>query len=351
MKAPSRYWTWFTAFLLIAFGGCTQDDSGFFKGIYFDRSPRELRDGQGFYELWLGFPKTEGEIEWISILRFDNVESTNKPFLDGKSAQLTLPDRDLNEAVCGAISIELQNDPDPAHPNRIFMSGNFVDGIAFLELSGQYAFDMQLDDSSLISGKFVLATPSDSLDGNDASGVWFVDAPFGNGVQGPGLKLPTLPSGFHYEAWIATRTETVCISVGTFSQAAGNDANGAGPNGGKASIPTFPGEDLVFDAWNADVQGRKLPSGVDSNAYKEAFKFPILINQEMPVNPITGENDFWDIVVSIEPEPDNDPEEPFAVFPLVYFVRVADPTNTVIPMQNFNGGVAQLVTISLDKLK
>ncbi|MBX7152777.1 hypothetical protein K1X84_14190 [bacterium] len=341
----------YIAFLTLVFVGCSKDDSGFFSGIYFDRSPRELRDGQGFYEMWLGFPKAGGGIEWESILRFDNVESTNKPFLDGKAAQLKLPERDISEASAAAVSIELQNDSDPLQPNRIFMSGNFINGIAFLELSGQYAFDMQLDDPTLISGKFVLATPSDSLDNNDASGVWFVDMPFGNGVQGAGLKLPSLPSGFHYEAWVATRTETVCISTGAFTQAAGNDINGAGPNGGGAAIPLFPGEDLVFDKWNADVQGRQLPLGIDTNAYKEAFKFPIAINHEIAINPITGEKDFWDIVVSIEPEPDNDPEEPFAIFPLVYFVRVTDPTNTVINMQNFNAGVAQLITINLEKLR
>ncbi|HNI12171.1 MAG TPA: hypothetical protein PLL93_13600, partial [bacterium] len=158
---------------------CDNVESGTFSGIYFGRPPRKLRDGQGYFEMWLGFPKSSGGKEWVSILKFDRVESTNKPFLNDKAATLKKPNRNLNDAVSAAISIELENDTDPSMPNRIFMSGEFTNGIASLELKGEDALNLDLSDPAVISGKFVLGTPSDTINNNDDSGVWFVDAPFG----------------------------------------------------------------------------------------------------------------------------------------------------------------------------
>lgn len=328
---------------------CVSTDAGSFRGIYFGRAPRELRPGQGHFEVWLAFPAPQGAKEWVSILKFDDVEGTNHPMLNGQRSTLTLPNRNLADVIAAAVSIELNEDPDPSTPNRIFMSGIPVGGQISLDLSGAEALNMDLSDTSIISGRFVMYTPSDTIAGNDASGVWFVDAPFGQ-AQGPGLKLPQLPAGFHYEAWIATRSETVCISTGQFTSASGADANGAGPNGGSQAVPLFPGEDLSLDAFNGDVQGRSVDASVQQ-AYLDTFAFPIRINRKILLNPLTNDEEFWDVVVSIEPEPDNDPEEPFAIFPLVYFVRVNDPVNTVIRMSNYVGGISQYISIDLNNLR
>ncbi len=329
---------------------CDDENAGDFKGIFFSRPPRELRDGQGFFELWLGFPNGTGGKDWISIMKFDNVESTNRPFLNGTVPQVTLPDRDVMEAVSAAISIELENDPDPSTPNRIFMSGDFAAGVAVLDLRGEDAIGLDLTDTSTISGRFVLATPTDTISTNEESGVWFVDTPFGMGPQGPGLKLPALPSGFRFEAWVATFSETVCISTGTFTSASGTDSNGAGPNAGPMTPPAFPGEDLYFDAFNEDVQGRDVDASIQQ-AYLDTFAFPINIRRLIGMNPITGTDDRWDVVVSIEPVPDNDPYEPFAIFPLVKFGPIFESANTVVRMDNFALGTSQQVVINLEKLK
>ncbi|MCK6541333.1 hypothetical protein L6Q79_01475 [bacterium] len=334
--------------MLVTLSSCEGPESGTFSGIYFGRPPRKLRDGQGYFEMWLGFPKTGGGKEWVSILKFDRVESTNKPFLNNKAATLKKPDRDLSDAVSAAISIELENDPDPAMPNRIFMSGEFSNGVASLELSGEDALNLDLSDPAVISGKFVLGTPSDTINDNDDSGVWFVDAPFGQ-PQNPGLSLPTLPNGFKYEAWIATQSETVCISTGQFKRADSMDYNGTGPNGGNTPTPNVPGEDLVYDQFNVDVQGRTVDVSVQE-AYLDTFAFPIRIQKTIQKNPLTNAKDYWDVVVSVEPDPDNDPEEPFAVFPLVKFGPIFESVNTVIPLTNFTGGVSQYVVIDLSKL-
>ncbi|HMZ05075.1 MAG TPA: hypothetical protein PLH27_08130 [bacterium] len=333
---------------LVLIPSCDNVESGTFSGIYFGRPPRKLRDGQGYFEMWLGFPASSGGKEWVSILKFDRVESTNKPFLNDKAAILKRPNRNINDAVSAAISIELENDIDPSVPNRIFMSGEFTDGIASLELSGEDALNLDLSDPAVISGKFVLGTPSDAINNNDDSGVWFVDAPFGQ-QQNPGLSLPVLPIGFKYEAWIATQSETVCISTGQFKRADSLDYNGKGPNGGGELTPNVPGEDLVFNQFNEDVQGRTVDASLQE-AYLDTFGFPIHIKKTIQKNPLTNAKDYWDVVVSVEPDPDNDPEEPFAIFPLVKFGPIFESVNTVIPLTNFTGGVSQYIVIDLSKM-
>jgi len=337
-------------FFLLSGMSCDNSGGGDFSGIFFSRPPREIRDGRGFFEMWLGFPDSLGGKNWVSILKFDNVEGTDRPFLNGQKARLSLPDRDLTEAIAAAVSIELENDPDPATPNRIFMSGPVVNGSAILDVRGEDAIGLDLADTSIISGRFVLATPTDTISTNEASGAWFVDTPFGQGPQGPGLKLPALPAGFTYEAWIATFSETVCITTGKFQSAVGSDDNGGGPNAGPVPAPGFPGEDLYVDAFNLDVQGRTVDASVQQ-AYLDTFAFPINIRRQIEKNPLTGESERWDVVVSIEPQPDNDPDEPFAIFPLVKFGPIFEQANTVIPMETFSAGTAQQILINIDKLR
>ncbi len=342
------------------FSGCGLggDGLGTFNGISFDRPPRKLKPGQGYFEIWLGFNKPSGGKDWVSILKFDRVTGTDHPILNDVPSTLTLPtDRDIDSAVSAAISIELENDPDPATPNRIFMSGDFIETVATMELRGSDALNMDLSDSNIITGKFVMGTPSVGYN-DSASGVWFVNAPFGQ-AQGAGLKLPVLPAGFQYEAWVATQSETVQLSTGKFYSASLPDNDGGGPNAGGGSVPAFPGQDFFVNNYNEQLQGyiKLLPSNVDSTTYKSIFYFPIRIRNRIPSNPLKPSDqpaeDFWDVVVSVEPDPDNDPLQPFAIFPLVNFGQqiIPKPANTVIQMDNFAGGVAQLVKVDLSKLK
>jgi len=343
------------------FSSCSNSsDSGTFDGIYFGRPPRKLRPGQGYFEVWLGFKKAGGGKDWVSILKFDRVTGTDHPFLNDVPATLTIPENVIpDSAISAAISIELESDPDPATPNRIFMSGEFNEqtNTVVMDLSGQDALNMDLSNDTLISGKFVIATPSMAFN-DSAYGVWFVDAPFGQ-TQGPGLKLPTLPTGFEYEGWVATQSETVQLSTGKFHSASGADIDTAGPNAGSMPVPAFPGQDLYTTDYNDQMQGfiRFLPSSVDSATYKSIFHFPVKVTSLIPDNPLKPKDqpitDYWDVVVSIEPEPDNDPYQPFAIFPLVKFGQslLNAPVNTVIPMDHFTEGVTPLVSIDRTKLK
>ena len=172
--------------------GC-DDSSGTFNGMFFDRPPGRLADGKGHFEVWFGFDNGSGGKDWVSVLRFDDVRGDINPVLNGKKSKFNRPDRDLDDVIAGAVSIELEGDPDPANPNRIFMSGNRQGDEIVMDLSGEDAFDMDLTDPQVISGTFVMATPSDGIAGNDESGVWFVYAPFGGPQPGPGLNLPQLP--------------------------------------------------------------------------------------------------------------------------------------------------------------
>jgi hypothetical protein len=136
-------------------------------------------------------------------------------------------------------------------------------------------------DFSTSWGKYILATPTDLDDTNEASGVWFLDN--SNPPAVAGLTLPTLPEGWKYEGWVVFNGTPV--STGTFTDPSSADDNAASsPFKGTANNgPGYPGEDYLIGA----------AAGVD---------FP---------TDLKGAT----IVVSVEPYPDNSPA-PFALKPL-----------------------------------
>jgi hypothetical protein len=134
------------------------------------------------------------------------------------------------------------------------------------------------------SGKFFLRSPTDEAtdnNGNDENGIWF-------GVPGApptvGLILTTLEAGWKYEGWVIDGAGP--LSTGTFTAFDVADDNAGATDsfsGTENSGPSIPGEDLLNNA----------PTG---------FTFPIDIRGK-------------DVVISIEPSPDNSPN-PFLLKPL-----------------------------------
>ncbi|TGV02981.1 anti-sigma factor [Flavivirga rizhaonensis] len=156
-------------------------------------------------------------------------------------------------------------------------------------------------DFSNATGKYILATPTDSDDTNESSGVWFLD---NTNAPPPvaGLDLPTLGAGWKYEGWAVINGTP--ISTGTFTKVAATDD--AAPFSGNVALPTpngadgfFPGEDFLENA----------PNGVT---------FP---------TDLKGAT----IVISIEPSPD-DNAAPFTLKPLAHVVPDDAADHTVISM-------------------
>ncbi|MCF6348855.1 MAG: anti-sigma factor [Flavobacteriaceae bacterium] len=136
------------------------------------------------------------------------------------------------------------------------------------------------------SGNFFLRSPTDETGGvnnnNDENGIWF-------GMPGDpptaGLILPTLEAGWKYEGWVVV-DGTGPLSTGTFTAFDVADDNAGATDsfsGTENSGPPIPGEDLLNNE----------PTG---------FTFPIDIRGK-------------EVVISIEPSPDNSPN-PFLLKPL-----------------------------------
>jgi hypothetical protein len=146
-------------------------------------------------------------------------------------------------------------------------------------------------------GKYILATPTDVDDSNEASGVWFLDNSGAAAVAG--LGLPTLTDGWKYEGWVVLNGTPV--STGTFIWANGEDDNAATSpyKGTEGNGPGFPGEDYLTGS----------AAGVD---------FP---------TDLKGAT----VVISVEPSPDNS-AAPFTLKPLAHVVPADAMNHTVISM-------------------
>jgi len=182
---------------------------------------------------------------------------------------------DLDNASAFVLTIEPNPDPSPDPSSVHILAGDISGSSATLSVGHSAAIG---NDFAGIAGNYILATPTDNLDTNENSGIWFLD--ISSGSPQAGLDLPNLPAGWIYEGW--TVIDGQAISTGTFSSASGADS--AASFSGTESGPPFPGEDFLNNA----------PAGLS---------FP---------TDLSGGT----AVISIEPVPDNSPN-PFTLKPLV----------------------------------
>jgi len=211
----------------------------------------------------------------------------------------------LNAATTFVLSIEPAVDNDPAPAATKILAGDFSGDSASVNSSGL------VGDFSTSSGKYILATPTDVDDSNEASGVWFLDNSSGSAVAG--LDLPTLGDGWKYEGWAVIGGQPV--STGTFTSVSGADDNASTSpfKGGAGDGPPFPGEDYLQNA----------PSGLS---------FP---------TDLKGTT----IVISVEPSPDNS-ALPFTFKPLAHMVPANAENHTVI---NMGAGPVSLISGTVSK--
>lgn len=177
---------------------------------------------------------------------------------------------DLDAASAYVLTIEPQNDTDPAPTKTHVLAGNFNAAKTQANLSVDHPAALGTDFSAA-TGTFFLATPTNV--GTDDQGIWWVDA--STGTMRAGLNLPTLPAGWVYEGWVVVDGKPT--TTGRFTSATGADSDGAGPAKGADPAPPFPGQDFINPA-------KKLPGGM--------------------------------AVISVEPEPDNS-AAPFVLKPLL----------------------------------
>ncbi len=182
---------------------------------------------------------------------------------------------DLNNASSFVLTIEPSPDNDPDPSDVHILAGDFSNSSATLTIGHSSALN---NNFSSAAGKYILATPTDGMNNNENSGVWFLDLT--SGSPSTGLTLPTLPQGWIYEGWAVI--DGTPVTTGTFSSVSAVD--NAAPFSGTMGGPSYPGEDFLNNA----------PAGLT---------FPTDLSGGMAV-------------ISIEPVPDNSPN-PFLLKPLV----------------------------------
>ena len=199
---------------------------------------------------------------------------------------------ELATATKFVLSIEPTVDSDPAPSNTKILAGDFSGNSASVNSN-------VVADFSSAAGTYILATPTDGMNNNEFSGVWFLDNSSGSAVTG--LTLPTLAAGWKYEGWAVINGTPV--STGTFTDAAMADDNAATSpfKGNMGNGPGYPGEDYIQNA----------PTGLT---------FP---------TDLKG----MTIVVSVEPFPDNS-ASPFTLKPLAHMVPTSATDHTAIAMGN-----------------
>ncbi len=180
----------------------------------------------------------------------------------------------LAKATTFVLSIEPSPDSDPAPAATKLLAGDFSGSSATLGTSTVAA-----NGFGSVSGKYIVATPTDNVMGNDSTGIWFLDN--SSGSPAAGLELPALSPGWKYEGWVVMGSTPTPVTTGTFTEV--NMADDAAPYSGTVAGPSYPGEDFLMNA----------PSGLS-----------------FPTN-ILGAT----VVISVEPDPDNSPA-PFVLKPL-----------------------------------
>jgi hypothetical protein len=197
----------------------------------------------------------------------------------------------LEAATKFVLSIEPTNDSDPLPAATKILAGDFLNSSAAISSTSI------VGDFSNSTGKYILATPTDGMNNNEFSGVWFLDNSNGSAVAG--LSLPTLSAGWKYEGWVVMNGTPV--STGTFSDPNSADDNAASSTfkGDLGNGPGYPGEDYIQNA----PAGLTFPTDLRGNK----------------------------IVISVEPSPDNNPN-PFTLKPLAHDVPALATDHTALTM-------------------
>ncbi|SNR33043.1 hypothetical protein SAMN06265371_101343 [Lutibacter agarilyticus] len=265
----------------LAFASCDDnDDTPKYKDLELNISGLEDLGNDYVYEGWIivdGAPVTTG--------RF-SVDASGELSQDS----FALDYDDVSDASTFILTIEPSVGDDPAPSAVHILAGDFSGKSGSLSIFHPAALG---DDYASAAGKYILATPTDDVDTNENSGIWFLS--LASGSPAVGLDLPTLPDGWKYEGWVVINGSPV--STGTFTAVdVADDFSGFS---GSKSGPPFPGEDFLLNAPSGLTFPTDLAGGV--------------------------------AVISIEPYPDNS-SAPFLLKPLVGTIAAGATDHTTYDM-------------------
>ena len=220
-----------------------------------------LDPSEGHYELWFSYPDDpvsgkrnavqHGDALFVSMGKFVIDGDGTMKGLDGGAASFTIPAGFnpgllLDALVTVESPADVDDDPSDRYLAGVF-TGNEREGFASLRMSGDDAFGNAFD-TTYLRAVYRLQTPSSVATDDEAQGIWFIDL-----ISRPSIGLRPQPlnlesQGWVYQSWLTQDNGGTVqyISLGTFSDSAALDVNGAGPNGGTEPVSlSTPGEDFV----------------------------------------------------------------------------------------------------------
>lgn len=103
---------------------------------------------------------------------------------------------DVSSASAFVLTIEPAGDVDEIPAETHHLAGTITNNTATLNFEHSASLGNSFSSSS---GNYILATPTDGVNDNENSGIWFLDP--SSGAAMAGLNLPTLPNGWRYEGW------------------------------------------------------------------------------------------------------------------------------------------------------
>ena len=145
----------------------------------------------------------------------------------------------LDDATRYVLTIEPDPDPSADPSSTHILAGDFNGNVASLTIGHSAALGSDFTDAA---GKYILATPTNGGNTDEASGVWWLDN--SGGSETAGLSLPNLPDGWKYEGWAVI--DGTPVSTGTFTRV--DAADEADEFSGDTSGPAYPGEDFLVNA-------------------------------------------------------------------------------------------------------
>ena len=192
------------------------------------------------YQAWVIESKINGY--WGSPLGIFNIDESGQivdPSTGSVLSGTFEAGLDAGDVFAVQVTVEM-SDTLVSQPSATFILGGTVVGATAALSQGSW-LSMAVEFSGM-SGRYFLATPSDDLEDNELSGVWFADLDSGTPAQG--LLLPQAPDGWDYEAWVVIGDDT--LSTGKFYQSTGADTTNT--FGGITGNYEFPGQDFLMDA-------------------------------------------------------------------------------------------------------
>ena len=175
-------------------------------------------------------------------------------------------DFSLDNVTAMYITIEPSGDTNDEPSETRLMGGLFIDNQASLKATDVEGIE---DELVLAAGNYIVETPTNGLNTDEESGIWFINLT--GGPQARGLRTVIPIRGWQYQAW--AEFDGIPLNMGIITHHSRPDDSSiySGPLPGH----NFPGEDFLTNA----------PSGLS---------FPLSVANAR-------------LLISLEPDPDPDP--------------------------------------------